>query len=77
LDILLAQSGPGKFSAQLLEINFCSDFTTLLRFQPGAVNDIFQACFGPGPAPGSFWQLEKEPAEQEAVSGLKELNDID
>lgn len=77
LDVLLAHSEPHKCSAQLLEVNFCPDFTSLLRFEPQIVNDIFEALFSRRAVADCFWRLKDDADEPDTEPGLKDLNEID
>lgn len=84
LDILLDADRGGK--AQLLEVSFAPDFTTLLKFEPQVVNDVVHACFGSGEPVAKFSRLgaapkaAAQPAAQTPIQelpGFKELNEID
>ncbi|CAK0782888.1 hypothetical protein CVIRNUC_006083 [Coccomyxa viridis] len=80
LDILLDATRGG--TAQLLEVSFAPDFTSLLKFEPELVNDVVHACFSSEPPGEKFWRLGAPPAAaaQESIEqlpGYKELNEID
>lgn len=76
--MLLAHGAAGKCCPQLLEVNFCPDFTTLLRPEmeaQEAIDDLLLTCFSSKHVSGRFHRLDQEP--EESVPGLKELNAID
>lgn len=78
LDVLLARSGSGSSacSPQLLEVNFCPDFSSWLRFQPsveGVITDVFAAAFTQQLEPPGFWRLWPEAPGQPAL----QLSDVD
>ena len=81
LDILLARSGSGSgaCSPQLLEVNFCPDFSSWLRFQASVrdvITDVFAAAFTRDPEPPGFWRLRPEPPEL-PVPQLSDVDNID
>ena len=79
LDILLDATTGG--TAQLLEVSFAPDFTSLLKFEPEVVNDVVHACFSSEPPVERFWRLGAQSAvgqdSIEQLPGYKELNEID
>ncbi|BDA45757.1 Tubulin-tyrosine ligase-like protein 12 [Coccomyxa sp. Obi] len=77
LDVMLASGTNGKCSPQLLEVNFCPDFTSLLKYgTEEAVNDFMMACFSSKPVSAERFQKLKEDCT-DATPGLKELESID
>ena len=80
LDILL--DATRGCTAQLLEVSFAPDFTSLLEFEPELINDVVHACFSSKPPGKKLWRLEAPlaaPAEKsiEQLPGYKELEEID
>ena len=72
LDVLLEQgSAAGTCSVKLLEVNFCPDFTTIAKMEPGFVTDVFACLFAHGPAPAGFWPLG---AVQRPASALDDID---
>jgi len=75
LDILLDASS--SYMPRLLEVSFAPDFTSLLKFEPGLVNDVVHACFSNKQPSQKFWRLEKQQISAEQMPGYKELDGID
>ena len=75
--MLLVRRPSGICSPQLLEVNFCPDFTTLLKVGPKeAINDLMLACFTSEAVSEERFRRLRHDVE-EIVPGLKELNAID
>ena len=74
---MLARGPNGRCSPQLLEVNFCPDLTSLLKYgSEGAVNDLMRACFLSDPVSAERFRNLKEDCK-DAVPGFKELESID
>lgn len=77
LDVMLASGTNGRCSPQLLEVNFCPDFTSLLKYgTEEAINDFMMACFSSEPVSAERFQNLKE-VSKDAIPGLEELELID
>ncbi|KAK9904252.1 hypothetical protein WJX75_007747 [Coccomyxa subellipsoidea] len=79
IDVLLVRGPSWKCSPQLLEVNFCPDFTTLLKVgSKEAIDDFMLACFTSEPVSEErFRRLKHDLDLEETVPGLKELNALD
>ena len=76
MDVLLVRGPSGRCSPQLLEVNFCPDFTTLIKLgEKEAINEFMGACFTSGLVSERFTRLGDDPAE--TVPGQEDLDAID
>ena len=71
MDVLLSEQSRGEqpWALQLLEVNFCPDFTSQLRFSPQFVDEVFLTLFTQEPVPRSMvplWQA-KEAVQLDAI----------